>query len=311
MKILITGGAGFIGSHLAESLAKAHEVTVLDGYLKTTYGVKEKENNSENFLQLGIKTIHANLCDGDTYPSLPDFDIAVHLAAMPGLPLSWSDPSVYIENNISATSKLIDHLKSKELSKFIYISTSSVYGKLAIGDEFTDPKPVSPYGVTKLAAEKLLLAHFYEEEVPVSILRIFSVYGPRQRPDMMYSKLFDAAINGRDVEVYGDGTQSRTNTFVDDIIEGIELAIERALPGEIYNIGGGEEVSLNEAISYVEEIVGVKIHRQIRDRRTGDQYRTVANIEKARKELGFSPRVGIHQGLARQFEWLCSQKNKV
>jgi len=311
MRILVTGGAGFIGSNLAESLSKTSKVTVLDGYLDTTYGVLEKHANSENFTKLGIDLISGNLCNDDAYKSLKEFDLVIHLAAMPGLPSSWSDPRKYIENNITATSKLLENLNVKSLSKFIYISTSSVYGRFALGDETTDPKPISPYGVTKLAAEKLLLAHFYEHDVPVSILRIFSVYGPRQRPDMMYSKLFEAALSGREIEVFGDGTQSRTNTFVNDIVDGITLAIEHALPGEIYNLGGGEEVSLNEAISHVEEITGVKIHRRNLERRSGDQYRTVANIEKARKSLRFSPQVGIYEGLTRQFEWLSNQRNKV
>lgn len=305
----MTGGAGFIGSHLAEALCSKFDVTVLDSFAETTYGVADKFRNSQSFSAQGIKVIKADLCYDETYEKLPDFDLVIHLAAMPGLPLSWTNTLSYINNNIVATSKLIEHFKRQSKGKFLYVSTSSVYGRYALGDETSDTQPISPYGVTKLAAEKLLLAHFYESNLPISILRVFSVFGPRQRPDMMYTKLFEAAMNDELITVYGDGTQSRTNTYISDIVHGIELAIHNAIPGEIYNLGGGEEISLNEVISCIEDLTGKRIERTTADRRTGDQYRTVANIEKARRVLGYSPKIGVREGLSLQYDWMVKRQN--
>lgn len=304
MRILITGGAGFIGSWLAESLRLDHEVCALDALLEGTYSSKQKVHNSEQLRSQGIEFLKWNLCSETAFPTVGGFDYVIHLAAMPGLTMSWDSPSLYINNNITATANLIKNLDKSTLKKFIYISTSSVYGKFATGDETSPTMPVSPYGVTKLAAEKLLLAHFQELALPVTILRIFSVYGPRQRTDMMYAKLFEAAMSEREIVVYGDGRQSRTNTFVFDIIDGIKKAIFGAKVGEIYNLGGEEEIELNEVIRIVERIVGKKIKKSYREGRLGDQLKTVANIEKAKKDFGYSPQICVLDGLEKQHEWL-------
>jgi nucleoside-diphosphate-sugar epimerase len=306
MRILVTGAAGFIGSLLAESLSESHEVIGIDGFLEFPYSSPNKLRNTENFAKKGINLISANLCDLSTFKQIPECEAVIHLAAMPGLTLSWEKPELYIENNILATANLAKHFEDNQIAKFIFISTSSVYGKLAIGDENSGLNPISPYGVTKLAAEKLLLSYHYERNLPLSILRIFSVFGPRQRSDMMYSKLFHAAIHKEPIKVFGDGSQSRTNTYVGDIVDGIEQALYGAKLGEIYNLGGGEEITLNKAMSYVEEITGKELVKEFVGSQQGDQYRTSADTRKAQDDFGFSPKVRVYEGLEKQYNWIMS-----
>jgi UDP-glucuronate 4-epimerase len=307
VRILVTGAAGFIGSTLSEYLhKKKFDVLALDALLEGTYPSIQKRKNRDSVIQCGIEFVEANLCELRSFPRQRGFDVIIHCAAMPGLSLSWETPEIYIENNISATSNLIKNLDTQDLKKFLYISTSSVYGRFAVGDETSPTRPISPYGVTKLAAENMLLAYLEAAGIPVSILRIFSVFGPRQRTDMMYSKLFEAAKNGSEITIFGDGTQSRSNTYVDDIVHGIEKAMLGARVGEIYNIGGGEEVQLNEVIKRIEVITKKPIARKYAEPRLGDQYRTVANFEKARNEFGYDPKIGVTEGLNKQYEWLKS-----
>ncbi len=306
MRILVTGAAGFIGSLLAESLSESHEVIGIDGFLEFPYSSPNKLRNTENFAKKGINLISANLCDLSTFKQIPECEAVIHLAAMPGLTLSWEKPELYIENNILATANLAKHFEDNQIAKFIFISTSSVYGKLAIGDENSGLNPISPYGVTKLAAEKLLLSYHYERNLPLSILRIFSVFGPRQRSDMMYSKLFHAAIHKEPIKVFGDGSQSRTNTYVGDIVDGIKQALYGAKLGEIYNLGGGEEITLNKAMSYVEEITGKELVKEFVGSQQGDQYRTSADTRKAQVDFGFSPKVLVYEGLEKQYNWMRS-----
>jgi len=306
MRILVTGAAGFIGSLLAESLSESHEVIGLDGFLEFPYSAPNKLRNTENFVKKGINLISANLCDLSTFKQIPECEAVIHLAAMPGLTLSWEKPELYIENNILATANLAKHFEDNQIAKFIFISTSSVYGKLAIGDENSGLNPISPYGETKLAAEKLLLSYHNERNLPLSILRIFSVFGPRQRSDMMYSKLFHAAIHKEPIKVFGDGSQSRTNTYVGDIVYGIKQALYGAKLGEIYNLGGGEEVTLNKVMSYVEEITGEELVKEFVGSQQGDQYRTSADTRKAQDDFGFSPKVRVYEGLEKQYNWTMS-----
>lgn len=306
MRILVTGAAGFIGSLLAESLSESHEVIGIDGFLEFPYSSPNKLRNTENFAKKGINLISANLCDLSTFKQIPECEAVIHLAAMPGLTLSWEKPELYIENNILATANLAKHFEDNQIAKFIFISTSSVYGKLAIGDENSGLNPISPYGVTKLAAEKLLLSYHNERNLPLSILRIFSVFGPRQRSDMMYSKLFHAAIHKEPIKVFGDGSQSRTNTYVGDIVDGIKQALYGAKLGEIYNLGGGEEITLNKAMSYVEEITGKELVKEFVGSQQGDQYRTSADTRKAQVDFGFSPKVLVYDGLEKQYNWMRS-----
>lgn len=306
MRILVTGAAGFIGSWLAESLSESHEVIGLDGFLELPYSAPSKVKNTENFAKKGIKLISANLCDPSTLKQIPECEAVIHLAAMPGLTLSWERPDLYIENNLLATANLVKHFEDKPLNKFIFVSTSSVYGRLAIGDELSELLPISPYGATKLAAEKLLFSYYYEKDLPLSILRIFSVFGPRQRPDMMYSKLLNAAIHSKPINIFGDGSQSRTNTYVGDIVDGIMQALAGAKVGEIYNLGGGEEITLNQAIAHVELITARTLVKEFLDTKYGDQYRTSADTRKARRDFGFSPKVSVYEGLQRQYDWIKS-----
>jgi nucleoside-diphosphate-sugar epimerase len=306
VRILVTGAAGFIGSWLAESLSGSHEVIGLDGFLELPYGAPSKTRNIENFAKKGIKLISANLCDPKTLNQIPECEAVVHLAAMPGLTLSWERPDLYIENNLLATANLAKYFEDKSITKFIFVSTSSVYGRLAVGDEFSELLPISPYGATKLAAEKLLFSYHYEKGLPLSILRIFSVFGPRQRPDMMYSKLLNAAVHSEPIRIFGDGNQSRTNTYVGDIVDGIVQALVGAKTGEIYNLGGGEEVTLNEAMDHVESITERTLVKEFLDAKAGDQYRTNADTRKAQRDFGFSPKVSIYDGLQRQYDWMKS-----
>jgi nucleoside-diphosphate-sugar epimerase len=306
VRVLVTGAAGFIGSWLAESLSESHDVFGLDGFLELPYSSPSKVKNTENFAKKGIQLISANLCDEKTLNQIPECDAVIHLAAMPGLTLSWERPDLYIENNVLATANLVKYFEGKPLTKFIFVSTSSVYGRLAVGDESSELLPISPYGATKLAAEKLLMSYYYEKRLPLSILRIFSVFGPRQRPDMMYSKLLKAAILGEPIRIFGDGNQSRTNTYVGDIVDGMMQALASAKLGEIYNLGGGEEITLNRAIAHVESITKKTLVKEYLDSTFGDQYRTNANTRKAQRDFSFSPKVSVYEGLQRQYEWIKS-----
>jgi nucleoside-diphosphate-sugar epimerase len=232
-----------------------------------------------------------------------DAEVIIHLAAMPGLPRSWTDFDLYEGCNVTATQRLLEATRgSRNLKKFIYASTSSVYGRYASGDESLPTRPISPYGVTKLAAENLCRAYAEERALPLVVLRYFSVYGPRQRPDMGYHKFVVAMLAGQPISVFGDGQQVRGNTYVADCVEATTMAIE-ATPGETYNVGGGETIALWEVIQKLEGLTSRRAEIVRHPPRSGDQRSTFADTAKLTRHLGWRPKVGLDEGLARQVEW--------
>jgi UDP-glucuronate 4-epimerase len=301
---LVTGAAGFIGSRLtSELLNKGKNVLAIDCFLPDLYSAEIKlqrwgKLNSTNLVKLNfdLRT--------DDFSNLLDYNIdsIINEAAMPGLSSNWNNFAPYYECNLGALNRLLEFAKTQNIRSFIQASTSSVYGKNAIGNEDENLNPNSPYGVSKLAAEKLLLAYNEWYEVPVKILRYFSVYGPNQRPDMAYAKIINALYSGLEFTVYGDGEQLRSNTYIDDIVNATILADEHESKLLIMNICGDEVVSLNNAIMILEKLTGEKLVRLNMPGRIGDQRNTSGNNLKAKELLGWKSKVGIEIGLQNQVE---------
>jgi len=304
MRILVTGVAGFVGSHLAEQLlADGHEVVGLDSFTDY-YARSTKERNLSGVLKTdGFHFHELDLRHDPLGPALEGVEVVINEAAMAGLMRSWTDFESYASCNLLGLQRLIEAARPANVRRFVQISTSSVYGTDAVGNEEVPTRPVSPYGVTKLAAEKLLLAHVAVHGFPATILRYFSIYGPRQRPDMAYNIFIEALMDGRPIVVFGDGLQSRSSTFVSDAVAGTISAIERAEVGGIYNIGGGEEITLRDAIGLIADELGVEPQIRHEPARPGDQRRTVADISRAREALGYRPRVTPGEGLPAQVRW--------
>jgi len=310
VKSLITGVAGFVGSHLAEKLLSlGHQVVGIDKFLNN-YPRDFKERNHAGFkLHPDFSFLEEDLLRLDLGALLRDVDYVFHLAALPGVRASWgAEFARYSENNIMATQLLLEACKSLPLRKVVYASSSSVYGDtddLPMREEGMT-RPVSPYGVSKLAAEHLCYLYWKGYGVPTVSLRFFTVYGPRQRPDMFFHILMRALLRGEPVPLYDDGEQSRDFTFCSDIVDGLTAAAFYPGSGEVFNLGGGTEASLLTVISMVENISGRRANLQRYDRQKGDVRRTQASTERAKSQLGFHPRVGLEKGLALQWEWIQS-----
>jgi UDP-glucose 4-epimerase len=299
---LVTGAAGFVGSRLSEMLLKENrKVIALDCFLPNLYSREAKIARWERLSSPNLVKIEFDLRSDDFSPLYKyQIESVVNQAAMPGLIADWANFAPYYDSNISGLNRLLEFTKKLNLKSFIQASTSSVYGKLAIGSENQDLNPTSPYGVSKLAAEKLLLAYNDWFGTPVKILRYFSIYGPNQRPDMAYAKIIKALYDEGEFTVFGDGEQRRSNTFIDDIISATLLAEELAPPRSIINVCGDDTVSLNHAISIIERNSGKKLRRLNATGRTGDQRDTSGANSKAKELLGWSAKVGIEEGLLRQ-----------
>ena len=306
-RILVTGAAGFVGSRLTETLAKrGHEVIALDCFLPDLYSADIKRRRFDHVTSmLNVTGVVADLRD-DNLEVIGPVDVVINEAAMPGLTKSWEDLKLYVDNNLHALDRLIRATAHDSLKKFIQISTSSVYGRIATGTEDSPTNPYSPYGVSKLAAEKLGFAHLENFGLPFTVLRYFSVYGPGQRPDMAYHRFLEKAKTGDTVTVYGDGEQRRTNTYIDDCVEATIAAIDRAEPGDTYNISGTESVSINEALATIRSVTGADFAVDYQPVRAGDQKETRGDIGKAQSVLGYQPSWALGDGLAAQWEW---QKN--
>jgi nucleoside-diphosphate-sugar epimerase len=305
MKCVVTGAAGFIGSHLCETLlAHGHVVTGIDAFVPY-YPRQVKERNQRDARQHPCYSFHAlDLRQASLEPLLADAEVVFHLAAMPGLVRSWNDFDGYWTCNVLATQRLVAALlrTGGPLRRLIYASTSSVYGRFGSGDEGLPTKPISPYGVTKLAGENLCRAYADAHDLPLVILRYFSVYGPRQRPDMGYHRFIQALLLDEPVVVCGDGQQVRGNTYVADCVAAT-LAAVGAQPGEIYNVGGGETATVWEILRLLESLAGRPVQTRQAPARPGDQRYTFADTGKLRRHLGWEPTVGLAEGLARQWAW--------
>jgi UDP-glucose 4-epimerase len=308
LKSLITGARGFIGSHLAEKLlAMDHQVVGIDNFL-TNYPRDFKEKNLAHFAgHPNLTFLAQDLLDMDLPARVRDVDYVFHLAAQPGVRSSWGEEfERYSENNIMATQMLLEACKNSKLKKFVYASSSSVYGDtddLPMREDGRT-RPVSPYGVSKLAAEQLCYLYWKAYGVPVVSLRFFTVYGPRQRPDMFFHIFMRALHRGAEVPLFDDGEQSRDFTYCSDIVDGMIQAAFYSGAGEVFNLGGGTQASLLRVIAMVESIAGLKAQLKRYDRQKGDVRHTQASTEQARKKIGYLPRVGLEEGLARQWEWI-------
>ncbi len=304
MKVLVTGCAGFIGSHLVERLLK-EEFKVIGIDCFTDYYPREiKNKNIESFIN------HPNftLIDKDIMElnEFPKVDFVFHEAAQVGVRASWGKNfDTYVKNNILSTQKLLEYYKGVKIRKFVYASSSSVYGDVSIPmSENLQVKPISPYGVTKLAAENMCYLYWKNYGVPTVSLRYFTVYGPRQRPDMAIHKFIKAIFNNEELIVYGDGNQTRDFTYVDDVVEANILAAKSDLVGEILNVGGGSRVSLNNLIRLLEEITCKKSKIKYVETQKGDVRDTLADTTKIKELLGWKPEINIKEGLRRQVEWM-------
>jgi UDP-glucose 4-epimerase len=308
MKSLVTGVAGFIGSHLAEKLLDdGHTVTGIDNFLDNYPRSFKEENLAPCLRHAGFEFVGADLLACDLKKLLGDIDYVFHLAAQPGVRSSWGrEFRRYTENNIMATQLLLEAAKDRRLEKFVYASTSSVYGDtddLPMREEGA-ARPVSPYGATKLAAEHLCHLYWRAFAVPTVALRFFTVYGPRQRPDMFFHIFMRALLHGDEVPLYDDGEQTRDFTYCADIVDGIVAASRYPGQGEVFNLGGGSAVSLLDAIGVVERLAGRAARLRRFDRQKGDVRHTRARLDQARKKLGYSPKIELEQGLAEQWKWM-------
>jgi UDP-glucose 4-epimerase len=308
MKALVTGAAGFIGSHLAERLIEAGAaVTGIDCF--TDYYPRPlKERNLSGLRKArGFTLVEQALADADLESILQDVTHVFHLAAQAGVRKSWGrDFRVYTVNNVDATQLLLEACVGKPVERFVYASSSSIYGDevpLPMRED-ARPQPVSPYGVTKLAAEQLAYLYHVNYSVPTVSLRYFTVYGPRQRPDMGFSRFFGSVLRDEPIPMFGDGRQTRDFTFVGDAVSATVNAATRGKPGGVYNIGGGSRVELLDAFELIRLVTGRPLKIERLDAQRGDMRDTYADTTRARTDLGFAPTVTLEQGLRAQHEWI-------
>ncbi len=309
MKALVTGAAGFIGSTLAERLlAGGADVVGIDCFTDYYPRPIKEANLRAALTHPRFRFVESRIQDADLASLLKDRTHVFHLAAQAGVRKSWgSDFAIYTVNNIEATQTLLEAACGMPaLERFVYSSSSSVYGDLVAMPMREDalPQPVSPYGVSKLAAEQLCYLYFANYRVPTVSLRYFTVYGPRQRPDMGFHKFLRATIVGEPITVYGDGDQTRDFTFVSDAVGANVAAAARGVAGRVYNIGGGSRVSVNHVLELIERITGRKPRITVDPAQKGDMRHTYADTSLAHADLGYAPTVGLEEGLAAEHQWL-------
>ena len=303
IKVTVTGACGFIGSHLARKLIEqGYFVVGLDCLDDNLYSRSVKESRLKLLKQLkNFEYSNLNIAKDELDSSIKDSKFVFNLAAIPGQVLSWTLFDKYAESNILGTKKVIDCCIRNNVVKIIHASTSSVYGKFAVGNELQDTKPISPYGITKLASENLLFALTNETDLDFTILRYFSVYGPGQRPDMAIHRFLAAIKKGELINITGDGTQKRDITYVEDVTDATISAISLTDRKQIFNISGGKQFTLNQIIDECFKVSGQKSKVNYVDRPIGDQEETFGDISKAREKLGFNPIFDIGTGLSNQF----------
>jgi UDP-glucuronate 4-epimerase len=305
VRVLVTGAAGFIGSHLTERLLdRGDRVLGIDCLLENSYSADVKAGVWTDLRgRDGFDAVHGDLRTIELRDLLTGVDVVVNEAGMTGLMRSWEDFRIYQECNVVALDRLLSAASAADVQRFVQISTSSVYGKNAVGDERTATNPVSPYGATKLMAENLVHDYAADSGVRGIVLRYFSVYGPRQRPDMAYHKFCEALLDGAPLIVYGDGKQTRSNTFVSDCVEGTLQAIDSAEVGETYNIAGTHPITLTDAIAVLAEELDAPPVIEYRPPRPGDQLHTAGEISKAASHFCYAPKVRPADGLRVQARW--------
>lgn len=311
-KILVTGGAGFIGSHVAERLLERGDaVTVLDNF-NDFYDPARKRANLGALR--GARVVEGDIRDADLVRRLFDeggFDVLVHLAAMAGVRPSLLDPLHYEDVNVRGTLVLLEELRRRPSTRLVFASSSSVYGAsedVPFREDADIHRPVSPYAATKRAGELVCYTHHHLYGIPTTCLRFFTVYGPRQRPEMAIHKFVRAALRGEPIPYYGDGSSRRDYTYVDDIVDGVLRAIDRCQGYEIYNLGESRTTSLKELVDLVGEVTGRQLELERLPAQPGDVPITYADVSKARTRLGYEPTTPVEAGLRRFVEWYRAQE---
>ncbi len=318
MKILVTGGAGFIGSNLCESLIKENQIFCLDNFCNY-YNPEIKRNNIKNILNDGNFT----LCEGDIRDS--DFlnrifsdnriDIVIHLAGMAGVRPSIENPEYYADVNINGTIKILEVMKKYDVKNLIFASTSSIYGnnkKIPFSESDNVDFPISPYASTKKACELIIHNYYHLYGVSSTILRFFTVYGPRQRPDLAIHKFTDLISSGKEITVFGDGSTSRDYTFIEDIVSGITSAVEynrSKCSYDVINLGNNSPVKLTEMIQTIEDSLGIKAKKKYMEMQPGDVDITYADITKAENKLNYKPTTSFEEGIRRFTLWYKQKSN--
>jgi len=305
-RALVTGIAGFVGSHLGERLAvEGWDVVGVDCFTPY-YELDVKQNNARSAVEHGVTVVDDDLRTADLQALLDGVDVVFHQAGQPGVRDSWEDFDLYVEHNILATRRLLDAAVNSGCARLVYASSSSVYGDAMSypTPETAVPRPRSPYGVTKLAAENLCSAYAGNFGLSTVSLRYFTVFGPRQRPDMAMNRIVRSALTGEPFPKFGSGTQIRDFTYVADVVEANLSAGTADVPaGTVVNVAGGGAVTLDEVIATVERLVGRPVPIEKHPTQAGDVFRTGGAIEAASKLLGWRPAVSVEEGLARQVEW--------
>ncbi len=307
MRCVVTGCAGFIGSHLAQRLLDAGNSVIGIDSFSDYYAKQIKEHNirklkdNKNFI-----LIEGDILSLDLESSMYDAEYIFHQAAQAGVRHSWgTDFDIYVHDNIMVTQKILEFVKEKKIKKMVYASSSSVYGDTTLPmTEDNVLRPVSPYGVTKLAAENLCYLYWKNYQVPVVSLRYFTVYGPRQRPDMAFHKFIQAVLKSEEIIIYGDGKQTRDFTYISDIIDANIKAMESDIIGEVFNIGGGAQIALNETLKILEQITAKSPKVKYIEEQKGDVKDTKADISKAKKMLGYEPQIQLSQGLQEEVNYI-------
>lgn len=307
---IVTGAAGFIGSHLVETLLNRGDRVIGIDHINDYYDPTMKRKNLASFLSHpSFQFIEEDIQALDWNSLLAEVDVIYHQAAQAGVRASWGAGfRSYTERNINATQVILEAAKdARDLKRLVFASTSSVYGNAETLPTYETicPQPVSPYGITKLAAERLCWLYHQNFDLPVTALRYFTVYGPRQRPDMAFHKFFKAVLADEAIPIYGDGQQTRDFTFVSDAIDAnLAAATVPGAIGEVFNVGGGSRVVLTEVIDTMEQIVERPIKRTHVGKAMGDARHTAADVSKARQILGYNPQVSLKEGLIYEWEWV-------
>ena len=306
MRTLVTGAAGFVGSHLVERLVvDGANVTALD-CLTPYYDLRQKRSNLDDLSASGVELLDVDLVSDDLSPHLADVDVVFHQAGQPGVRASWDSFDSYVEHNVIATERLLRAARDADVQRVVYASSSSVYGDAERypTQESDLPQPKSPYGVTKLAAEHLVALYARNFGLSTVALRYFTVFGPRQRPDMAMHRLIKSAMTGETFPLYGTGEQIRDFTYVGDVVEANLLAASATLEGEcVFNVAGGGSVTLFDVIGIVERLTGRPVPIDRQPSQKGDVHRTGGSIERAESALGWRPRVSVEEGLGLQVAW--------
>ena len=314
MNIFLTGAAGFIGSSLADRLlAMDYHVTAVDNF-DPFYDKKIKKDNLQQALDHNSFRFHTqdilNFEALDKIFSDNDFEIVVHIAAKAGVRPSILDPNAYYQTNVMGTLNLLELCKKHKIKKFILASTSSIYGnndKVPFSEDDVVDYPISPYAASKKAAELLCHTYYHLYGIQNYCLRFFTVYGPRQRPDLAINKFFKLITAGKPITVFGDGSTSRDYTFIDDILDGVMKSIEKVSGYEIINLGESQTITLNNLISLIENVLGITAKKKSIPMQPGDVDRTFADITKAKKLLGYNPQTDMRDGLIKFQAWFEKQ----